>query len=484
MRTIGKVLIFASIFNTAGSAFAQAPDTLWTRTYGGIYDNLPEKGCATVEGNYVLAGSTNSYAPFDHNIGALCFTSTGDTGWTAYYGAPSRTDYGRVVAATIDSGLVFAGNANIGDFQTLLVKTDLKGKVKWQKTYPKPLDAWPAGAVALADTGFIVGGYAKNLSNPSNVDFYALRTKPNGDTLWTRSYGTALEEYAYGTCATTDTGMIVVGYSVAAGTGDRDVYAVRIRSNGDTAWTRTYGGPTWDEAWSIIPLSDGSYLIGGYTIASPGGENVLLIKISGDGSVQWTSAIGGAENERAYDVRETSDHGIVIGGRTVIAGKSHQMLLMRANASGAFLWSTHCGGAGFEYASFVHQNLDGTFILGGRTNSGTGGYYKYYLAKYAATATGVDANASQLPEHLFLHQNYPNPFNPTTVVEFDLPTTSPVSVTVYSLLGQEVAVLVSSTLSAGHHRVEWNAAGFPSGVYICRLDAASQSATRKFVLLR
>jgi hypothetical protein len=106
------------------------------------------------------------------------------------------------------------------------------------------------------------------------------------------------------------------------------------------------------------------------------------------------------------------------------------------------------------------------------------------LAKYAATVTAADGDAPEVPGHIFLHQNYPNPFNPTTVVEFDLPTTSAARVSIYSLLGQEVTVLVSSVLSAGHHRLEWDAAGLPSGVYICRLDATSQSATRKLVLLR
>jgi hypothetical protein len=484
MLTSWKILALVVLSGTVGSAVAQAPDTLWTRWYGGIYDNTPEKGCSTIEGNYVLAGTTNSYGSFDYNVGALCFNSSGDTVWTSYYGAPARTDYGRAVATTPDSGLVLAGCARFTDFQTLLIKTDLRGIVKWQKTYDMPLDAYPAGVICLADTGFIVGGYADDPTNSSNTNFYAIRTKSNGDTVWMRSYGTSLEEYAHAACATPDSGMILVGHSVASGTSDRNVYAVRIKSNGDTAWTNTYGGATWDEAWSVIAMSDGSYLIGGYSIVSPGGENVLLLKIDGDGNVIWSSTIGGSNNERAYDVRETSDHGIVIGGSISIAGKMHQMLLMRANVSGAFQWSTNCGGVGTDYASFVHQNEDGTLILGGRTNTNTGGYYKFYIAKYATPATGAPQTEGILPTRFALYQNYPNPFNPTTSISFDLPERTFIRLSLYDLLGHEIACLVSSELPAGHHQIQWDAAGVASGVYLYRLQGGGWISTKKLILLR
>lgn len=79
---------------------------------------------------------------------------------------------------------------------------------------------------------------------------------------------------------------------------------------------------------------------------------------------------------------------------------------------------------------------------------------------------------------------YPNPFNPTTTIEYDIPSRTQVSLRIYNLIGQEVAVLVNEEQVAGHKAVVFNADGLPSGVYVCRLTAGDYVATRKLILLR
>lgn len=85
-----------------------------------------------------------------------------------------------------------------------------------------------------------------------------------------------------------------------------------------------------------------------------------------------------------------------------------------------------------------------------------------------------------------LGQNYPNPFNPTTEIEFNIQEgfRGPVRLTINDILGREVAVLIDGPMSAGTHRVAWDGARFPSGLYLYRLTAGASSATRRMVLLR
>jgi hypothetical protein len=71
---------------------------------------------------------------------------------------------------------------------------------------------------------------------------------------------------------------------------------------------------------------------------------------------------------------------------------------------------------------------------------------------------------------LYLHQNYPNPFNPKTIINYELPITKYVELSIYNLLGQKVATLVSQKQKAGSHQVEWDASGFGSGVYYYRIE--------------
>lgn len=90
----------------------------------------------------------------------------------------------------------------------------------------------------------------------------------------------------------------------------------------------------------------------------------------------------------------------------------------------------------------------------------------------------------ETPGTYSLAQNYPNPFNPTTVVGYRLSVDGPAKLTVYDLLGREVAVLVDGPMSAGAHSVTFDASGFSSGVYIYRLQTAQGVLTRKMVLIK
>jgi hypothetical protein len=83
-----------------------------------------------------------------------------------------------------------------------------------------------------------------------------------------------------------------------------------------------------------------------------------------------------------------------------------------------------------------------------------------------------------------LLQNYPNPFNPTTVVSWQLPVASSVTIVVYDLLGREVATLVNEVRPAGVHTVKLDATGLASGVYLCRMTAGQFVDTKKMVLIK
>jgi len=89
-----------------------------------------------------------------------------------------------------------------------------------------------------------------------------------------------------------------------------------------------------------------------------------------------------------------------------------------------------------------------------------------------------------IPLTFGLSPNYPNPFNPTTTIEFTLTRRSEVSLNVYSLLGEEVATLANGSREAGVHRVTFNAANLPSGMYFCRMAAGATSQVQKMLLLK
>ena len=98
--------------------------------------------------------------------------------------------------------------------------------------------------------------------------------------------------------------------------------------------------------------------------------------------------------------------------------------------------------------------------------------------------TFVNHTSSEIPESFSLYQNYPNPFNPVTIITFRLQSKAFVSLKVFDTLGREISNLLSKELPSGPYSQQWNATGFPSGVYFYRLQAGSFVETKKLVLLR
>ena len=96
----------------------------------------------------------------------------------------------------------------------------------------------------------------------------------------------------------------------------------------------------------------------------------------------------------------------------------------------------------------------------------------------------VDGKHNILPQQATLYQNYPNPFNPTTAIGYQLSAASDVKLTIYNLVGQNVATIVSEKQNAGHHQVEWDATGFSSGVYFYQLKAGEYSDIKKMILIK
>ena len=96
---------------------------------------------------------------------------------------------------------------------------------------------------------------------------------------------------------------------------------------------------------------------------------------------------------------------------------------------------------------------------------------------------GVNDNLG-IPDEFQLSQNYPNPFNPMTNISFSLPSNADVKLTVFSLLGQEVAILADGLYNAGLHTVSFDASNLNSGIYLYKIESNTFSMTRKMLLLK
>ncbi len=105
---------------------------------------------------------------------------------------------------------------------------------------------------------------------------------------------------------------------------------------------------------------------------------------------------------------------------------------------------------------------------------------QYYFGSYIIGVNDKESISSKFN----LAQNYPNPFNPATRITFSVPSASKVHLTVFDLLGREVATLVNEVKTSGSYSVDFNASNLPSGIYLYKLTAGSNSITKKMLLLK
>jgi hypothetical protein len=101
----------------------------------------------------------------------------------------------------------------------------------------------------------------------------------------------------------------------------------------------------------------------------------------------------------------------------------------------------------------------------------------------------TDQSNASIPNAFTLYQNYPNPFNPSTEIRYSVPTFSNVKLSIYNILGQEVAILVNEQMQPGNYSIQWNASRMSSGLYFTRLSAQTWTGQpflqiRKMVLTK
>jgi hypothetical protein len=462
---------------------AQAPDTLWTRTYGGSGGDIGYSVQQTSDGGYIISG----VCTMDQDIWLLKTDASGDSLWSKTYGDWSY-EVGHSVQQTTDGGYVVIGHTYRAnrDYDVWLLKTDALGDTLWTKTFGGDGVDNGHSVRQTIDGGYIITGVTYPGSEDGDV--YLVKTNALGDTIWTTTFGGNEGDWGNSVQQTADGGYIIAGVKNGSGIGIGEGYLIKTNTFGDTLWTRTFHGYGNCRAASVQQTSDGGYIITGGTNASGGifGAiwDIWLLKTDTSGDSLWSKTYGGNETDYGNSVQQTTDGGYIITGHTYPSGSNVDVYLIKTNASGDTLWTRTIGGSYTDVGMSVQQTADGGYIITGYTDPFGTGDYDLRLIKTKPEPMNLRRIEAILVSDYNLSQNYPNPFNPTTTIEFDLPKTSDVILKIYNILGEEVTTLVSDRLTAGSYTYDWNASNMASGVYLYRLEAGGFVETRKMVLMR
>lgn len=316
-------------------------DTLWTKTYGGSLDD--ESGHSiqkTTDGGYIIAGYAASFGPTNGDIYLVKTGSAGDTLWTRIFGGLYPDD-AYSVRQTSDKGYIIAGTTipdidSAGNEDVYLVKTDSLGNELWAKTYGGIYEDRGYSVWQTKDDGFIISGWTGSFG-AGTYDIYLIRTDSSGDTLWTKTFGGPNWDCGYSVQQTKDSGFIVVGVKYSS-MGYSDIYLIKTDPSGDTLWTKTFGGLNNDGGSAIQQTKDNGYIIAGTTCSFGEGlpySNIYLLKIDSSGNILWTKTFGGLSTEEGYSVQQTYDNGFIIAGYTFSFGAGrYDVYLVKTDSLG------------------------------------------------------------------------------------------------------------------------------------------------------
>jgi hypothetical protein len=248
------------------------------------------------------------------------------------------------------------------------------------------------------------------------------------------------------------------------GSGPNDFWLVKTNASGNMIWNKTYGGASYDVAYSVVQTEDGGYAIAGYTQSFGAGlDDFWLVKTDADGNIMWSKAYGGENTDRAYSIVQASDGGYAIAGYTQSFGAGlDDFWLVKTDADGNAQWNKTYGGTNTDWVMSIVQTNDGGYATAGFTKSFGAGNGDFWLVKLAPEHDVAVIDIT--PAKIVVDQNCS--LNVNVTVENQGVYTETFEVTLYA--NSTMIHAKAITLTAGNPKTvtfSWNTTGFARGNY-------------------
>ena len=322
----------------------------WETNLGGSDDDGAQSIIQTIDEGFIVAGYSRSSdgdvggnnGDYDYWIVKLDINGTLE--WETNLGG-SDVDFAKSISQTTDGGYIIAGfswssngdisGENNGGYDFWIVKLDTNGTLEWETNLGgSGFDA----AKSISQTtngGYIIAGYSSYPDgdvggNNGDSDYWIVKLDVNGTLIWETNLGGSGHDTVYSITQTTDGGYIVSGdtYSsdgdVGGNNGNRDIWIIKLDTNGTLEWETNLGGSGQDIGKSIIQTIDGGFIIIGSSPSSDGdvggnngGFDFWIVKLDGTGNLVWETNLGGSSNDFGYSITQTLDGGYIVAGISI-----------------------------------------------------------------------------------------------------------------------------------------------------------------------
>lgn len=356
LKKIGQliiVLIAILMFAYTNFMYSQVPNIEWQKCLGGSNGDYGAKVKKTSDGGYILTGSTNS--------------NDGDV----------------------------SGNNGMWDFW--MVKLDDVGLLLWQNTLGGPLDDFANDIFQTSDGGYIAVGQSDGnggdvTGNHGDTDVWVVKMNASGNLEWQRSLGGSEWDKGNSIVQDSDGNYVIAGLTgsndgnVSGNHGLVDYWVVKIDTNGDILWQKTFGGTLAEEAFSLVQTNSGGFIVGGIASSSDGDVSInkgewdyWLINIDSDGNLLWEKSFGGTSFDSLRNITKTSNGGYIVMGYTLstdgditLNNGEGDIWIVKLDSSGNLMWQKSLGGSNDDFGNEIIQLPNQGYIIIAETYSNNG----------------------------------------------------------------------------------------------------------------
>ena len=281
---------------------------LWKKTYGStLVVDSAESIQQTADGGYILAGRHQS----DIFISKLF--GNGDIAWQKRIWDVSYKGIPYYIQQTAESGYILLTGA-------VIVKLNSTGDIIWQKAYTDVIPSLFRSLQQTEDGGYVVSGF-REIYDDGHVwidSMWVIKLDGSGNIFWQKQYGACYyHNIAHSIKQTGDGGYIVAGGSRCNST-YIDFLVMKLDSGGNITWQKAYGTYYDDLAFSVQQTSDGGYVVAGYTDTDWNYSDCMILKLDSNGNISWQRTYGAADkSEKAYSIEQTADGGYIVAGQSL-----------------------------------------------------------------------------------------------------------------------------------------------------------------------
>ena len=496
--------------------YDSAGNLLWSDTYSGTWA-FAIRGISDSDGNIYVTGRA-WFGTYD--FVTIKYTPDGTRLWVDVFDQNSGFHTPNSMDLDSQGHLIVNGGGLSGGFITVLYNTD--GVRQWVIERFGNTTTW----VKLTGEGyFYLTGSVYNIS--TSTDIWLLKYDLNGSLIWEENYdfGNTTE---YGTRLTVDSqGNIIV-------TGIQSVYSqwitIKVNPQGTLLWSNVYSDNPYNDGWPsfIMTGPDDEVYVTGVGGPPPPPccmfRSMATLRYNSDGSNPWTATYY-ATSQRGVGLALASDNSVYVAGDymlTVIKYSQSGITGQPPVVSDIPNQSVPAGGrfAPIRVDNYVTDPDDADTNITWTWSGNTGlrvtwdavrrrivvrptrgftgsetitftatdpdGLSDSNQATFTVTSVALEPTITKedVPVETRLEGNYPNPFNPSTTIRYVLAEDTHVSLVVYDILGQEVAILIDAMQEAGDHNAVFDATGLPSGVYFSHLSAGAHNEFKTLVLVK